>query len=206
MLYLVNPQRVDKIGNNDSLKFMAEVSGGKCFYGSNVEDIVQQVKNTTSAYYELGFYPEQQTKDKLKIKLKCKRKGVTLHTINYSERAKPYREMPLIQKKLFALNVVTGGSWSRMVGKVEQTSYKKLKSPTAQTKNVRVKIPVELRNRESDIYVLNLDPNTLKAAIAVKTKILDEKETIAVPVQKNRKQFVVVVEPTKTRCVFTPVK
>ena len=206
MLYLVNPQRVDKVDNNDSLKYMAELTGGKCFYGSNVENILEQVKNTTSAYYELGYYPDQHTADKVKITLKCKRKGIKLHTINYSERSKPYKEMPLFQKKLFALNVVTGGSWSRMVGKVEQTSYKKLHSPDEKTKLIEIKIPDEQQNSESDIFVMNLDPDTLKAAIAVKTKVLGDKETISIPLQKNRNQFVVLVEPAKTHCVFAEVK
>lgn len=206
MLYLVNPNRMEDIQMNDALKFMAEVSGGKSFYGSNVENIVTQVRNTTSAYYELGFFPDQHTKDdKLKISLKCKRKGIKLHTINFSERPRPYKDMPVIQKKMFALNVITGGSWSRMVGKVEQTSYKKLDSTNENTKNIEVKTPPELKNRESDIYILNLDPKTFKATIAVQTKVLDEKETISVPVEEGKEQYVVLVEPMQTQCVFTGI-
>ncbi|MCP5103222.1 MAG: hypothetical protein GY950_07585 [bacterium] len=210
MLYLINPNKTRSVGSNDSLKFMAEVSGGKCFYGRSIPDIVEKVKKNTSAYYELAFALDSRSDDRVKIKLKCKRKGIKLNTINYSERAKPYKEMLLIQKKLFALNVINGGTWSRMVGKIEQTRYKKIKTAktgaSTRTKMIEVAVPKSLRNTAADIFLVNMDPKSLKAAIGVQSKLLGEKEKIAVPVLAGKDQYVVMVEPNQTHCIYTPVK
>jgi VWFA-related protein len=202
MFYLVNPETHRSRSDATSLKFMADTVGGEFIAGDTTPKMVQKIKKSTSAYYEVAFYPDN--KQRNKVTLKCKRDDVRLTTINFSEQGVPYREMGKTQKKLFALNVITGGSWSRMVGKVTQTRYKKIKSKSP-AKNIVMKIPTELRNRENDIFVLNVDPKTLRAAIGIQTKTLGEKETVTVPVMEGKKQFVVVVEPTNTHCIFTPV-
>jgi hypothetical protein len=202
MFYLVNPETQRSRSDSTSLKFMADTVGGEFIAGDATPKMVQKIKKSTSAYYEIAFYPENQKRNK--VSLKCKRDGVRLTTINFSEQGVPYREMGTTQKKLFALNVITGGSWSRMVGKVTQTKYKQTKSESP-GKNIEMNIPMELRNRESDIFVLNVDPKTLRAAIGIQTRKLGEKETVTVPVLEGKKQFVVVVEPANTHCIFTAV-
>lgn len=202
MFYLVNPETQHSRSAATTLKFMSDSVGGEFITGDETPKMVQKIKKSTSAYYEVAFYPED--KQRNKVSLKCKRDGVRLTTINFSEQGIPYREMGDMQKKLFALNIITGGSWSRMVGKVTQTRYKKIKSKS-RDKNIELKIPAELRDRKNDIFVLNVDPTSLRAAIDFQSKVLGEKETITVPVMEGKKQFVVVVEPSKTQCIFTPV-
>ncbi|MCP5103221.1 MAG: hypothetical protein GY950_07580, partial [bacterium] len=49
MLYLLNPSKPRSVSDSDSLKFMAEVSGGKYFRGRDIPGIVEKVKKSTAA-------------------------------------------------------------------------------------------------------------------------------------------------------------
>jgi len=116
--------------------------------------------------------------------------------------------MKVPQKKLFALNVVLGGSWSRMVGKVQRVACQKLgETPKKKImiKKINVNIVKELQNRNLDIFVLNVDPVTLEADIDVFQQKMSEKETIEVEAQTGRKQYIVIVEPEKSHCIYTQV-
>jgi len=221
VLYMINPVPVTNLGITHSLKFMAEESGGKYFGGSDLKKIVTRVKKHTRAYYELAFYPGERNKpqdDKLRIKIKCKRKGVNVNTVNYSERGKPYREMETIQKKLFALSVVTGGSWSRIVGKVKKVKFKKLKTGKNRAraklfkgkgkhKHARISVPIpETMRKAVDVFVVNLEPETMKADIGISHQTANEKMEIDLPVVEGRQQYVVIVEPEQTRCLYNQVK
>ncbi|UCH95745.1 MAG: hypothetical protein JSV88_02560 [Candidatus Aminicenantes bacterium] len=208
MLYMVNPVPPFNTSIPHSLKHMARESGGKYFGGSSLEKIVKQVKNSTRAYYELAFFPGQSTVEKLRIKLKCKRKGVTLHTVNYAEKGKPYKEMESLQKKLFALSVITGGSWSRIVGDVKKVKYKKTKASNigSNSKRIRVPIPENIKDHHVDIFVVNLDPKTMKANIGIVNQVVNRELEVDVPVEKEKMQFFVIVEPAKTLCLYNQVK
>ncbi len=211
MLYMVDPVPPRNTSLSHSLKYMARVSGGKYFGGPNLEKIVSRVKNSTRAYYELAFLPGQSSGDKLRINLKCKRKGVTLHTVNYAEKGKPYKEMEALQKKLFALNVVTGGSWSRIVGDLKKVKYKTLKSTKGSaniraSKRIGIQIPENMNNLNVDIFVVNLDPTTMKAKFGITNQMVNQELEIDVPVEEEKMQFFVIVDPIKTLCLYNQVK
>ena len=125
LFYLINPLKQKKRGRGSDLKFMADAAGGKFISGTGMNDIVTQVKNSTSAYYELAFSPPPSAAGKKsRIEIKCKRKGVELTTIAHSEKERPYRSMKNMEKRMFVLNVINGGSWSRMTASVKQVKYK----------------------------------------------------------------------------------
>jgi len=209
LLYLVNPIP-ETLKIRQALSVMSEVSNAKCVSGRDVIEMVKQLKNNTTAYYEVAFSHKPELGENFKIKIKCKRKGVRLNTLKYGEKAKPYAEMPKLQKELYALNVVTGGSWSRMVGKVKPTVYRKLQETTGKKtiiKKINVTIPRELIGKKLDVFTLNVDPATLKADIKVDRRRVGEKENLDVEVeaQKGKTQYIVIIEPEKTHCVFTRV-
>jgi len=211
MLYLVDPVPPSDTSSSYSMKYMAKVSGGKYFGGTNPEKIVSRVTNNTRAYYELAFMPNQSTGDKLRIELKCKRKGVTLQTIKYAEKGKPYKEMEETQKKLFALNVITGGSWSRIVGDLKKVKYKRVKSTKGstnihQSKRIRIQIPENMNNHNVDIFVVNLDPKTMRAKFGITNQMVNQELEIDVPLEEEKMQFVVIVDPIKTLCLYNQVK
>jgi hypothetical protein len=115
LFYLINPLKQKAPGKGTALKFMSDAVGGKFISGISIPNVVSQIRKNTSAYYELAFNPAKESGQKSRVQLKCKRKGVQLTTINYSEKARPYLLMESIEKKLCVLNIVNGGSWSRMV-------------------------------------------------------------------------------------------
>ena len=209
MLYMINPIPIPDPSAAHSLKFMAKESGGKYFSGSSVDEIVNQVKNSTRAYYELTFFSDQVEKDKLQIKLNCKREGVTLNTVNYAEKGKPYKDMEPLQKKLFAMSVITGGSWSRIIGTVKEVKYKKIKTPNtaSASKRITVPLPDNMTDTRLDIFVLNLEPNTMKANIGIKNQTVNQTDLeIDIPIEKDKMQFFVIVDPDKTFCLYNHVK
>jgi hypothetical protein len=209
LLYLVNPiperHRVER-----AISIQSKISNAKCVSGSDINEMLTQLKNNTAAYYEVAFSHKPELGDNFKIKIKCKRKGVRLNTLKYGERAKPYAEMQKLQKELFALNVVTRGSWSRMVGKVKPTVYQKLEETTTKKKiikKINVTIPRELTGKKLDVFTLNVNPDTLKADIKLDQRMVGEKENLDVEVeaQKGKAQYIVIIEPEKTHCVFTRI-
>jgi len=210
LLYLVNPIP-ETLTIRKVLGMMSEVSNAKCVSGRDINEMVTQLKHNTAAYYEVAFSYTPELRENFKIKIKCKRKGVKLNTPKYGEKAKPYAVMPKPQKELYALNVITGGSWSRMVGEVKPTVYRKIEEITGKKKiikKIQVAIPQEQRGKKLDVFILNVDPATLKANIIQDQKMTDEKREnldLEVEVQKGKAQYIVIIEPETIHCVFTRI-
>jgi VWFA-related protein len=198
--------------SNIMLKYMAKVSGGSCINGANVKELSKNIKSYTEAYYEVAFSTSgpKKVKDQYKIKIKCKRKGIKLNTLRFGEKTKTYAQMPKEQRKVFALNVVTGGSWSRMVGKVmriKNRSNADMKQDTNAMKAVSMKIPDAYKGRKIDIFVVNVEPTTFRSEIELNQRFVGAQKDIEVNVKKrnNRKQYVVLVEPGMTDCRYMQI-
>ena len=207
VLFLINPIP-ETYKNKRAVSIMSKISNARYIHGSDVDDVLKQVKNNTAAYYELAFYITPELGENFLIKMECKRKGVKINTLGYGEKPRPYAEMEEPQKKLFALNVVLGGSWSRMAGKVQRVGCQKLEETPKKKitiKKINVNIVKEMQDRKLDIFVLNVDPVTLKADIDLFQQEVGEKETIEVEAQPGRKQYIVIVEPEKSHCIYTQV-
>jgi VWFA-related protein len=210
MFYVVNPLTQKKRGKGNQLKFMSDAVGGQFISGTGINDVVSQVKQNTSAYYEMAFNPQKGSGHKNSLKLVCTRNGVHLTTINYSEQPRPYSMMKEIEKKLFVLNIINGGSWSRMIAPVQRGIYKDLGQESSgkkgtQLKYIEVKIPNEIRNRKLDLYLVDVDPTTQKAAMAMVQKTVSDKEKLQVKMKHNRKQFFVIIDPQTTTCIYNQV-
>lgn len=214
VIYTINPRRIDvsdddDSAGDDSLRYLATQSGGKYFRGMNVPHIVNRVKKSTAAYYELFFYPETGSTDKMHFNIQCEREGVRIHTINFSEKDRPYRFMPKVQKELFAFNLVTGGTWSRMVATVGKLEYKNLGIRGKGHKaagNIQVSLPDRMRGRVLDIFVLNIDPVTMKSDIVLNRRAAGEYVTLDVALEKGKKPFVAVIDPTNVQCIYNIIK
>jgi len=205
MLYMINPVPVVENSTPHSLKIMARESGGKYFSGNSIDEIVEKVKKSTQAYYELAFFPPNKGNEKMNINLKCKREDVVLNTVNYAEKGKPYFQMEPLQKKLFALSVVTGGSWSRIVGDVKTIKYKKIKSSDSKFKKVKINIPGNIIEKNLEIFVVNIEPESMKANIGIRKMLAMKNLKIEIPVEKGKVQFFVIIEPRKPLCLYNRV-
>lgn len=213
VLYTINPRRLNDTNDENmsgemSLRYLAAESGGKYFAGSKPEKIITRIKKTTAAYYEL-FYPVLlEMGSHMNVRLKCKRKGVRVHSLVHTERNRPYHRMEEIQKKLFALNVVTGGTWSRIVGKVRKVKYKKLKSTKGKNKKsvtFQVPIPNGMSNHNVDMFLIQMDPKTHKTNIDLVTRGIKDSVNLNIKPRKDKNQFFVIIEPTAPYCIYNKI-
>lgn len=209
LLYMINPIMIHRHarGVRNAAKYMSKIGNAKCIAGNNLPDILTKVKKNTEAYYELAFALTAKHKDRFNIKVKSKRKGIRLNTLRHGEKSKSYVQMNKTQKKLFALNVILGGSWSRVMGKISQARLNPVDPNTGKKKKigVDVHIPAELQNKELDFFTLSVDPKTLEADIELVQKKAGSLSNVEVKLKKGRRHFVVVVEPGKARCIYNKV-
>ncbi len=205
--YLINPVTHRSKRKRTMLKFMTDAGHGKLIHGVNLEEIVEKVKKSTSAYYEMAFYSNKKPGEKSRTKIKCTRKGVEIVSIGYSEQGKPYHRMNDTEKKLFALSIVNRGSWSRIVSKVGRINYKKLpkqkKGVPGQT--IEVDIPPIMRNRQLELVTLYHNPKTQKTTLKRKMKTLGERETIQVVPMPNRDSYFIIIDPQTPLCIYNQV-
>jgi VWFA-related protein len=210
LFYLINPMRQKERGSGSDLKFMADAAGGTFISGTNLDDIVDQVKKSTSAYYEVAFIPSAKAGEKSVIQLKCKRKDLHLTTIAYSERERPYKEMKPIEKKLFVLNVVNGGNWSRMMGPVKRVEHKVLHSESVangriSVKDIEIPIPVIMQHRQLHLYRVAVDIHTQKAELRLFERVSGKKEILRFNIREGKKHFFVIIEPSRPISIFNRV-
>jgi VWFA-related protein len=211
VLYTINPKsgrylKNDKPGtlNLDelSLEYLAERSGGKYFKGPDVKKVAEEIKQTTAAYYQLAVTGEAKTAGREMINIKCKREGITLFYPRHNERKKPYHRMAPVQKKVFAHNLVFGGNWSRMVGKVRKVTYESMENRRG-IKKIAVMIPEKMKNRKADIFLLGIDAKTGEADIKMKSKVLGVREVLNIAAQKNKQYYFAIIDPMTTLCIYS---
>jgi hypothetical protein len=213
VLYTINPRRTDDINDDEasgemSLRYMAGESGGKYFAGSKPKKIIERVKKTTAAYYELFYSIIPDMGSDMNVRLECKRKGVRIHSLSHTEKNRPYYRMEPVQKKLFALNVVTGGSWSRIAGRVMKVKYKKSKPAKGESEKVmtlQVPLPNVMRNHKVDMFLFHMDPKTQKTDINLMSSNVTDVVNIKFKPKKDKNQFFVIIEPTTPYCIYNKI-
>jgi hypothetical protein len=213
VLYTINPKRTDDINDSEasgemSLRYLASESGGKYFAGSKPTKIIERVKKTTAAYYEIFFTVLPDMGSDMNIQVECQRKGVRVHSLIHSERNKPYVGMEPVQKKVFALNVATGGSWSRMVGRVMKVKYKKAKTDKKEDKNIytiNIPLPKVMRDQRVDMFSIRMDPETQKTDIDFISREVTDVVNLKIKLRKGKNQFFVIIEPTTPYCIYNKI-
>lgn len=211
VLYTINPGRIredEEASGEMSLKFLANESGGQYIAGVDTKKIIKKIKTTTAAYYELAFTPLPEMRKDIDIEVKCKRPGVKVNSFKKTERTKPYYRMDLVEKKLFALNTVTGGSWSRIAGKVVKIKYRSLRDEKQGNEIIsllEIPLPPKMKGRQLDLFYVQIDSQTRKVNIEVLTQTLKDRANIIVRKRENKKDFFVIIEPVFTYCVYNQV-
>ncbi len=210
VLYTVNPGRIPRdytASGEMSLRMMATEGGGAYIAGAKTNHIITSVKTATSAYYEMAFVPTPDMGANLDIQLKCDRPGVKVLTFNKTQKSFPYRWMDVTQKKLFALNLVTGGSWSRVLGRIGRGKYKKLENTSTAngSTTLDVALPNQMRNKELDMFLISYDPVSKKTRVENFTRREQAKVRLEVKGRGGRKRFFVIVEPREMYCLYNEV-
>jgi VWFA-related protein len=209
VLYTVNPERFQhdsEASGEMSMRFLAQESGGEYIAGSDVHKIIKTLKKTTAAYYELVFSPSADLDAKeIDIEVKCKRKGVIINTFKKTERNHPYFKMEQVEKKLFALNMVTGGSWSRMMGKVVRIKYNRLRSEKIDDETVtmiEIPLPDKMKSRSLDIFAIKVDSETKKVNIELINHKAKDRVNLIVKQKPKTREFFVIIEPVFAYCIY----
>ena len=210
VLYTINPRRTDDVNDDDasgemSLRYMAGESGGKYFAGSKPEKIVERVKKTTAAYYEIFYSLLPDMGADMSLRVECSRKDVRVHSLIHTERNRTYQNMETVQKKLFALNVVTNGNWSRIVGKVMKIKFKKSGSSKNELMNIRISLPKVMQNHKIDMYSIRMDPKTQKTSIDLVESQAADVVNLKIKNRKDENQFFVIIEPTTPYCIYNQI-
>ncbi len=211
LLYVMDSTKVplgQRVSGKKTLRFLAENSGGRYFSGRDKQKMVRQLKGSTGAYYELYFSQDiiSDRKKSVQVRLKPRKKGIRLFTLDRTEFKIPYRRMEERQMKLFALNVVQKGSWSRIVGRIGYYKRYSVLEKKHRWKRVELTLPKDLRNRQLDVFVINLNPKSFKADIRLSKKAVGDRIQVEIDVMKKRKQYLVLVEPERTLCVYTEIR
>ena len=214
LLYTINSQKVvesidrGKSGKT-SLEAMADASGGEYFSGADAVELAGQVNRTLSAYYELVFKPGELPQEGMTVSIRSKRRGVKVHSVKYSEIERPYHKMENIQKKLFALNVIQGGNWSRMVAQIEKGNSKTLKKQTKDNEisiKKLVHMPEGLKDQEVDIFLIRMNQKTQKTRIDMVTSPVKDTAEINITGTRDEILYFVVIEPKYVRCIYNRVR
>jgi len=212
VIHTINPGRPNDtndagVSGEKSLRYLAGESGGSYFTGSDPQEIAKRIVTSTSAYYEMVFYIDPELGDNLQVELKCKRNGVRVYTTGHAEGGRFYRDMDPVQKKMFALNVVNGGSWSRNLGKVMLIPYRKLavgKNDNEDFDTLDVPLPSQMKNKKLDIFLIKKDPETNRVDMSLVNK--DAKNWVKIKIKsrgsENLEKFFVIIEPLDTYCIY----
>jgi len=111
------------------------------------------------------------------------------------------------EKKLFALDIVNRGNWSRIVAKVGRIKYNKLPKPNPgiSTETIEINIPPFMRNRPLELVTVHIDPETQEAAVERKIKTMGETETLQITPMPGRDSYFIIIEPRTPLCIYNQV-
>jgi VWFA-related protein len=212
VLYAINPARVkhDQENMGDlSLMTLSGESGGQYFAGSDIETVVKEIRKNTAAYYELIFSLQGVAGQTMDIKVTCKRPGIKIHTLSHAEQEKAYAYMEPLKKKLFALDVVNRGNWSRIVGKVVQFKAHKTDREKTANKvlyNVTIPLPRKMQRRHLDVFILIIQLESQKVDIRLSNRKLKDKVTFKIQAKEKQQLYFVIVEPENTYCIYNRIQ
>jgi VWFA-related protein len=194
---------ISRTSGIESLKAIAVGSGGQLFKGHS-EQIIKEIQQKTSAYYELAFSPGTDTADNMRIKIKCKRKGIKINYLAQAAKSKSYIDMDKIQKKVFALNLVMGRKWAVMMAKMEKNAYQ---WENSEKKAIQVRIPKMMKGRSVDIFLVRYEENFKNVDISMKNKKVLDSEIIEIKEkQSNQSLYFLIIEPQSVVCLYNMIK
>jgi hypothetical protein len=213
VMVAINPRQTNtyddqETSGKESLQYLAGESGGRYFTGLDTQHMVERIKQTTAAYYELFFTVDESAGRELSIQLKSTRKGIRINTIRHNQKELPYSQMPRMQRQLFILDILNGGMWSRMTSQVGKPDYividgKRKNGKTVKT--VEVLLPRQMRDKKLDIYTLQMDAATRYADIKSENRVVGDNVRIQIEILWDRIPYFAIVEPDTTFCIYNRV-
>ena len=116
--------------------------------------------------------------------------------------------MEPVQKKVFALNVATGGSWSRMVGRVMKAKYREARTDKKENEkmhSITIPLPEVMQGQKVDMFSIHMDPETQKTVIDFMSREVTDVINLKIKRRKGKDQFFVIIEPTSPYCIYNRI-
>jgi hypothetical protein len=214
IFYSINPGKLKTMSYDPSgAMHLAYITGrgGKYFQSLNSEKLMDDLLNATAAYYELVcsrekiFGHEQE-----KIEVKCLQKGVHVCTpILMIEKI--YNQMSTDLKKKYAINIVTEGILSRMIGKAKKTTYDK---DIEETENRLHKCTVEvhplekMQRQSTDIFSIALNKKTKEWKVQMINKTISKRENLTFVLKDKRRYdlYFVLINTNTAEAIYNKIK
>jgi len=213
IFYTIYPKRetyedlIEGLQTGDTLlRYLSKSAGGKYFEGSDPDVIINEVKRTTSAYYELVFSPLKKMGKTQTVLIKSKKPGVKLYYIQNTSRSLPYGEMPLLEKKIFALDAVSRGKWSRRLANVTEIPNEIQKVRGKNLQKIKIGIPEHLVNKKCDVFFLNINILTRNNGFVLEKNKFKKQHTFVLEKKDGFQRFIIIVEPKSANCIYTEIK
>lgn len=214
LINAINPGKLKTSSYNSSgamnLQFMSKESG-QYFEGENTKQLIKRILNKTSAYYELTV-PEVTFPDKKqRITIHIKRDGIKVISPYIKEKEIPYSQMKPQLKRLFVLNIITQGTWSKSVSSIKKTNYKILsreKTDKGFIYEIEVNIPKSMQNQTGDIFIIGLNPKTKRWVSKTKQKPLSSTEKMKVSLDNKGeiKLYFVIIHTQTAHVIYNQIK
>jgi VWFA-related protein len=200
VLFIIDPAPVSQLAGDensgeDSLRYLAEESGGKYLEGET-QNIAQRIQNMHRAYYEIAFPDRGNGREaERKISVMARRPGVSVHTIRSLEKSKPYAELNKIEKEIFAVNLINRNPFFM---KRLACSDAVVKKHVRSDKNeiYEIEIPGAWLGQKLDLYKAWSDQGSGNAAIE-KSEWLAEKaeQKIEIDYRENSIARLAIINP-----------
>ena len=90
---------------------------------------------------------------------------------------------------MFALNVVSGGSWSRNSGKVMLITYRRQVDRKKEKEGfytLDVPLPNQMKNKKLDIFLIQRDPQTNRVDMSFVNR--EAKDWVKIKIRSDQKQ------------------
>jgi len=123
--------------------------------------------------------------------------------------SRPFKEMKALEKKVLLIDLVSGGTWSRMVGNVLKADYTKVGSVDKDNplETITVDIPDTMRNSVVEIYIVHYNPTTTRSWIgSVKKKVQSSFLSLDFKPREGCKNYFVIVNPINTTFLFNQIE
>jgi len=187
------PAAADADAGGLMLHDMARGSGGK-YLNATKADMEEKAVELARAFYEVQFAdPGSSGKEMLRVDVRGKRPGVSIHSLQRISRGREYGELSDMEKELLAVDAAESSYWSRSILAIRRY---RLPQPGLSGKQAAydLALPAQFLQKEVDIFFVQVDEKRKDAKVSSQSLIAaSERHSYAVkPLKGYRPAFFIV--------------
>lgn len=172
---------------------MANSSGGE-YLNTARQGMEEKALEMTRAFYEVQFAdPGSGEKESLRVDVRSKRPGVSIHSLRHTSRSREYGDLTGIEKELLAVDAVESSYWARSILTIRRG---RLPQPGISDKQAAydLALPPQFRQKEVDIFFVQINEKKNDAKVTSQSLIPEsDRHSCAVKPLKGYKQAFFIV-------------